>query len=99
MELYSSLRVVRRKQQRTNTVKLEALEKAMETMVLADKLQVENDALEGRISELLQKAQSSKEWQEEARKKIKALQMQCRYASDLLTCNWSKFELIRSQCL
>jgi len=47
----------------------------METMVLADKLQVENDALEERISELLQKTQSSKEWQEEARKKIKALQM------------------------
>src|ERR1700722_8870912 len=40
--LYNSLRVVRRKQQRTNAAKSAALEKMIETMSLVDQLKMEN---------------------------------------------------------
>jgi len=82
--LYNSLRVVRRKQQRTHGAKLAALEKAMENMTLAEQLQVENDALEEKISELLQNSKYSEEQQQEARRKIKALQLRCKRATEFI---------------
>ena len=93
--LYNSLRVVRHKQQRTQVAKVAALEKAMSNMALVDQiqaenealvdqLQAENEALEHRISELLQNSKYSEEQQQEAKRKIRALQMRCMRASDFI---------------
>src|SRR5437016_11852717 len=47
-------------------------------------LQAENEALEDRISELLQNSIYSEEQQQEAKRKIRALQMRCKRASDFI---------------
>ena len=47
----------------------------MENITVTDQLQMENDVLEERISELLQNSRYSEEQQKEAKRKIKALQM------------------------
>jgi uncharacterized membrane-anchored protein YhcB (DUF1043 family) len=65
--LYSSLRVVRHKQQRTAASKTAALEKSMENMSLMDQLQGDNKALKNKVSELLDGLDISKEKRVEAR--------------------------------
>lgn len=84
VDLYNSLRVVRRKQQRSHNAKLVAMEKTMENMTLVDELKTENETLEERISELLQNSNYSEEQQQEAKRKIKALQMRCKRASEFI---------------
>ena len=82
--LYSALRVVRRKQQRTVLAKEVALEKAMENMVLVDQLQEDNQALENRVSNLLETLNFSEEQQLAAKRKIKALQIRCKRAAEFI---------------
>jgi hypothetical protein len=82
--LYNTLRVVRRKQQRGVAAKNIALEKVMESMTLVNQLQEENKILENKISELLETSDFSKKQQLKAKKKIRALQMRCKRASEFI---------------
>ena len=75
--LYNVLRITKRKLQRTQTAKIQALEQAMEAMELVEKTKKENiqlteekDELEDRISELLQDVQLAEEKHMEIRKKV-----------------------------
>src|ERR1700738_1132538 len=56
----------------------------MENITVTDQLQMENDVLEERISELLQNSRYSEEQQKEAKRKIKALQMRCKRATEFI---------------
>jgi len=60
------------------------LEKAMENMVLVDQLQEDNQALENRVSNLLETLNFSEEQQLAVKRKIKALQIHCKRAAEFI---------------